>query len=65
MGTFDNKVAIVTGGALGMGGAISAEFAREGASVAVVDINALVGIMNLRFKAMLSCADALNKKRRR
>lgn len=43
MGTFDNRVAIVTGGALGMGGDISAEFAREGASVAVVDINADAG----------------------
>ena len=39
MGTFDGKVAIVTGGALGMGGDISAEFAKEGASVAVVDID--------------------------
>ena len=43
MGTFDGKVVIVTGGALGMGGDISAEFAREGASVAVVDVDADAG----------------------
>ena len=43
MGTFDGKVVIVTGGALGMGGDISAEFAKEGASVAVVDVDADAG----------------------
>ncbi len=35
-----NKVAIVTGGGAGMGRAVAAAYAREGASVAVVDINA-------------------------
>jgi NAD(P)-dependent dehydrogenase (short-subunit alcohol dehydrogenase family) len=43
MGTYTGKVVIVTGGALGMGGATSLEFAREGASVVVADINEAAG----------------------
>ena len=43
MGTFDDRVVIVTGGALGMGGATALEFAREGASVAVADVNREAG----------------------
>ena len=43
MGTFDDKVVIVTGGALGMGGATAFEFGREGASVVVADINSDAG----------------------
>lgn len=43
MGEFDGKVVIVTGGALGMGGDTAVEFAREGANVAVADINQEAG----------------------
>ena len=38
MGLLDSKVAIVTGGALGIGSACSLEFAREGARVVVADL---------------------------
>src|ERR671911_496365 len=40
MGAIDNKVAIVTGGGGGIGGAIVERFAREGATLAVADIDA-------------------------
>ncbi len=43
MGEFEGKVAIVTGGALGMGGATAHRFAEEGARVVVADINAPAG----------------------
>lgn len=39
MGRLDGKVAIISGGATGMGGAASRLFAREGARVAVIDRN--------------------------
>jgi len=39
MAVLDDKVAVVTGGALGIGGAISQKFAAEGARVAVWDID--------------------------
>jgi NAD(P)-dependent dehydrogenase (short-subunit alcohol dehydrogenase family) len=39
MGRLDNKVAIVTGGGGGIGGATARRLAHEGAAVAVVDIN--------------------------
>lgn len=39
MGQFDNKTVIVTGGALGIGGAAALAFAREGANVTVMDTN--------------------------
>ena len=35
---FENKVAVVTGGAKGIGKAIAAEFQREGARVCVIDL---------------------------
>ncbi len=43
MGTFDGKVVVVTGGALGIGRACAIEFAREGARVTIADINEAAG----------------------
>ena len=43
MGTFKDRVVIVTGGALGMGGDTAFEFARQGASVVVADVNREAG----------------------
>jgi NAD(P)-dependent dehydrogenase (short-subunit alcohol dehydrogenase family) len=40
MGAIDNRVAIITGGGGGIGGAIVQRFAREGAKLAVADIDA-------------------------
>ncbi|MCL4860388.1 MAG: SDR family oxidoreductase [Caldilineaceae bacterium] len=42
-GRLSQKVAVVTGGATGIGRAIVARFAHEGARVAVLDINAVEG----------------------
>ncbi len=43
MAMFDNKVAIVTGGAVGIGAAAALAFARERASVSVADIDREAG----------------------
>lgn len=40
---FQNKVAVVTGAAKGIGGAAARAFAREGACVVVVDVDAITG----------------------
>jgi len=39
MGLVDKKIAVITGGAQGIGRAIALKLAKEGASVAVIDIN--------------------------
>ena len=43
MGTFDDKTVIITGGALGIGSDTAAEFALEGARVAIADVNTEAG----------------------
>ncbi len=43
MGDFDGQSVIVTGGALGIGGAASEAFARDGASVTILDWNENAG----------------------
>ena len=39
MGKFTGKIAIVTGGALGIGGATARNFAKNGATVVIADID--------------------------
>ena len=40
MGRLQDKVAVVTGGAMGLGQAVAERFAAEGAKLALGDINA-------------------------
>ena len=48
MGEFSGKIAIVTGGALGMGRAAALAFAAEGAKVAVADIDEAAGAQTVQ-----------------
>ena len=59
MGTIDNKVAIVTGGAGGIGGAIMERFTREGAKLVVADIDEEAAAQRVKQVAK-SGADAIS-----
>src|SRR3990172_465662 len=48
MGRFDGRVAIVTGGALGIGGATARRLAGEGARVLIADYDGPAGEANAR-----------------
>ena len=39
MGDLNGKIVIVTGGAMGIGPAAAVEFARQGADVAIADVD--------------------------
>lgn len=66
MGTFDGKVALVTGAAGGLGRAVAQKFAREGARVVVVDLNRERGEETVKLieddgdEAMFVAADVSN-----
>jgi 3-oxoacyl-[acyl-carrier protein] reductase len=68
MGQIENKVAIVTGGGGGIGGAIVRRFAAEGAKVAIADIDGEAAqaraaeVAAQRGDAMPIVADVTNKK---
>ncbi|HKD69201.1 MAG TPA: SDR family NAD(P)-dependent oxidoreductase [Candidatus Binataceae bacterium] len=56
MGRLDNKVAVITGGASGMGRAIGNRFVREGAAVVLADLNEKGGV-----EVVAECAAAGGK----
>ena len=68
MGVLENKITIVTGGGGGIGGAIVRRFSREGAKVAVVDIDtetAKAAVAELTAQgadAILTVADVTKKQ---
>jgi NAD(P)-dependent dehydrogenase (short-subunit alcohol dehydrogenase family) len=68
MGQIDNKVAIVTGGGGGIGGAIVRRFAAEGAKVAIADVDGEAAqaraaeVMAQRGDSMPIVADVTDKK---
>ena len=47
---FENKVAVVTGGAKGIGKAIAGEFRKAGASVCVIDLLPICDFMGEGFE---------------
>jgi len=60
-GRFDGQVAIVTGGALGIGGATARRLASEGAKVLIADINDAAAAANVeRIKAVGGTARAIH-----
>jgi NAD(P)-dependent dehydrogenase (short-subunit alcohol dehydrogenase family) len=58
MGRLDNKVAIITGGASGMGRATVLRFLSEGAKVVIADFNAATGEETMALAARDGFADA-------
>lgn len=65
---FNNKVAVITGGALGIGRCLTQEFAKAGAKVAFVDINRSAGeenhniIREMGGDAFFFCGDISEEK---
>ena len=51
MDRFEGKTAIITGGASGIGLEIAAQLAREGASVALADVNADLDVATSELRA--------------
>ena len=60
-GRFEGQVAIVTGGALGIGGATARRLAAEGAKVLIADINDAAAAANVeRIQAVGGAARAIH-----